>query len=72
MSGLFEFWPLANRVQSIESLQASLSSTQTEGVHIVRTFIGVNRVQVDHVANDMVFVVNAIAAVHIARHAGNI
>ena len=41
-------------------------------MHIVRAFVGVYSFQIDHVANDMVFVVNAIATVHIARHAGDV
>ena len=57
---------------SIEGLQSRLCATQNEGVNIVCAFVGVDGFQVDHVANDMVFVVNAIAAVHVARHAGHV
>ena len=35
-------------------------------------FVGVDCFQVDHVANDMVFVVNAVAAMHVARHPSHI
>ena len=66
------FWIVFEVYQcSIKSLQASLSATENKRMHIVRA-LGVHSFQIDHVANDVVFVVNAIAAVHIARHAGNI
>lgn len=41
-------------------------------MHIVRAFIGVDSFQIDHVADDMVFIVNAIATVHVTRHAGHV
>ncbi len=57
---------------SIESLQACLSAAQNEGVHIVCAFVGVDRFQVDHVTNHVIFVMNTIAAVHVAGHASHI
>ena len=41
-------------------------------MHIVRAFVGVDGFQVDHVADHVVFVMNAVAAVHVARHAGDV
>ena len=41
-------------------------------MHIVRAFIGINGFQVNHVANHVVFIMNTVAAVHVARHAGNV
>ena len=41
-------------------------------MYIVRAFVGVHGFQVDHVADDVVFVVDAVAAVHVARQAGDV
>ena len=41
-------------------------------MHIVRAFVGVDGFQVDHVADDVVFVMDAVAAVHVACHAGDV
>ena len=57
---------------SIKGLQAGLSAAQNQSMHVVRALIGVDGFQVDHVPNDVVFVVNAIAAMHVTRHAGDI
>ena len=38
----------------------------------MRAFVGVDGFEVDHVTNDMVFVVNAVATVHVAGHAGHV
>jgi hypothetical protein len=42
-------------------------------VHVMGAFIGVHRLQVHHVADDVVLLVrNAVAAVHVARLAGDV
>ena len=57
---------------SIEGLQSRLCATQNERVHIVCTLICVNGFQVNHVTDHVVLVVNAVTAVHVARHASDV
>ena len=56
----------------VKRLQPRLRTAQDQGMYIMRAFVGVHGLQIDHVANDVVFVMDAIAAVHVARHAGNV
>lgn len=49
-----------------KSLYPRLGASQYQGMNIMRPFIGVDGLQIDHVANDMVFIRNTIAAEHIA------
>ena len=57
---------------SHESLYARLGAPQDQRVDIARAFVGVHRLQVHHVADDMEFVGDAVAPVHVARHAGDV
>ena len=41
-------------------------------MHIMCALIGVYRLQIHDVANDVIFVGDSVAAVHIARHAGDL
>jgi len=41
-------------------------------MHIVRSFVGVDHFQIDQVAGHAVFVADAVAAQHVARHAGDV
>ena len=41
-------------------------------MYIVRAFIGVHGFQIDHVADHVVLIMNAVAAVHVTRHAGHV
>ena len=38
----------------------------------MRAFIGVDRFKVHHVAHDLIFLANAVAAMHVTRGAGDI
>ena len=53
-------------------VQPCLRTTQDERVYVVRTFVGVHRFKIHHVADDVVFIGDTVAAVHIACHAGNV
>ncbi len=52
-------------------LQPGLRASQNQGVNIVGAFVGVDGFQVGHVADDMVFIGDAVGAVHVARHSGD-
>src|SRR5215831_13891175 len=54
-------WPSEKR------LDAGLCTTEDQRVDIVRALVGVHRLQVREHAHHMVFLGNAVAAVHIAR-----
>src|SRR5689334_176215 len=55
-----------------EGGNAGLGATQYQGVDVVGAFIGVDRFQVHHVADHVVLVGDAVAAVHVAGGAGNV
>ena len=57
---------------SHESLNARLRPAQDERVDVAGAFIGVDRFQVHDVADDVEFIGDAVATVHVARHAGDI
>ena len=61
-----ERWP------ALECGNASECSTKDERVHIVRAFIGVDGFQIHHVPHDLIFIADAITAVHISGMARNI
>ena len=46
--------------------------TQNQSMHIMCAFIGVDRLQINGMSHDMIFLRDAIAAMHVARGAGNI
>ena len=51
---------------SEEGLKPCLGPPEDKRMHIMRAFIGVDRFQVHHVAHDLVFFLDAIAAMHVA------
>src|SRR3546814_11438101 len=54
-------------LRSIEGLQAGLSATQDEGVDIMSTLIGVDDLEVAHMAHHRKRVGYTVAAMHITR-----
>jgi ribosomal protein L18E len=57
---------------SKERLQSRLRPPKNQRMHIMRPLVGVHRLEVDHVPDDVVLVVDAVAAVHVARHARDV
>src|SRR6218665_3867319 len=55
-----------------EGLDAGLGAAQDQRVHIMRAFVGVDHLQVHDMADHAVFVTDAVAAMHVARHAGDV
>ena len=53
-----------------ECRQPGLRAAEDQRVHVVRALIRVDRFQVHHVADHVVLVGHAVAAVHVARHRG--
>ena len=51
-----------------EGLDAGLGAAQDQGVDVVGALVGVDRLEVHDVADDVVLVGDAVAAVHVARH----
>ncbi len=47
-------------------------ATQNQGMDVVRALVGVDRLEVQHVAHDVEFFRYAVAAVHVARGAGDV
>ena len=41
-------------------------------MHIMRAFVGIDRLKVHHVTDHVILIHNAIAAMHVARNAGNV
>src|SRR5262245_2353308 len=60
------------RAASEKRLQPGLRAAEDQRVHVVGAFIGVDGLQVRGVAHDVVLDLDAVAAVHVARHAGDI
>src|SRR5690606_27028297 len=82
-SGFAVYWiasPLSGLAMTIgayyllrrEGLDAGLGAAQDEGVDVVGALIGIDRLQVHDMTDDMVFIRYAVAAVHVARHAGDV
>ena len=57
---------------SVERLNPRLGASQDQRVDVVRAFIGVDGFQIQHVPDDVVFIGHAIAAMHVARDAGDV
>src|SRR5271166_903071 len=55
------------RHASKERLQARLRASQDQRVNVVRALVGVHGLEVREVAHDLVFDLDAVAAVHVAR-----
>ena len=55
-----------------KSLQAGLRPAEDEGMHVMRALIGVDRLEIYDMADDMIFVGNAVAAMHVARGPRNV
>src|SRR5260221_11409343 len=56
----------------IEGLDTGDGASQDQGVDVVRALVGVDDLEVDHVADDAEFVRDAVAAEHVARHARDV
>ena len=56
----------------LAQLKASLSTAQNEGVNVMRALVGVDHFEVDHVTDHAELVADAVAAKHVARHAGHV
>ena len=41
-------------------------------MHIMRALVGIHRLEVHHVAHDVIFLGNAVAAMHVARGTGDV
>src|SRR6056297_3337773 len=50
-----------------EGLKPRLLASEDEGVNVVRALVGVHRLEVRHVPEDVVVLLDAVAAVHVAR-----
>src|SRR5271157_2906923 len=59
-------------VTSKERLDARLGAAEDQRVHVVRSLVGVDRLQIGEMAHDLVFDLDAVAAVHVARGSRNI
>ncbi len=49
-----------------KGLQSSLRPPQNKRMNVMRAFIGVDRFQINHMPHDVIFLGNAIAAMHVA------
>src|SRR5690554_2815675 len=58
--------------ESAEGLNTGLTTAQNQGVDVVGAFVGVNRFQVHNVADNVVFISDTVATVHIAGYAGDV
>jgi hypothetical protein len=58
--------------QASEGRDAGLGAAQDQRVDVVRAFIGIHDLQVDHVADDAELVRNAVTAQHVAGDAGHV
>src|SRR6266481_1166879 len=57
---------------SPERRDAGLRPPEDEGMNVVRAFIGVDRLEIHHVADDVILVRDAIAAVHVPGDPGDV
>src|SRR5919197_6186923 len=55
----------------LKGIKTSEAATQNQGVDFVRALVGVDRLQVQHVADDREFERNAAGAVDETRHTGD-
>src|SRR5579883_1774295 len=65
-------YPVLSPPSSIEGGDAGLGAAEDEGVDVVRALIGVDRLQIHDVADDVVLVRDAVAAMHVARRPGDL
>src|SRR3954470_18491833 len=57
---------------SAECLDAGLRPPEDQGMDVMGPLIGVDRLEIDHVADDVELVRDAVAAMHVARHPGDV
>src|SRR5437667_2537301 len=62
----------AGRKRSAEGGDAGLGAAEDEGVDVVRALVGVGRLEVHDMADDVELVDDAVAAVHVARDPGDV
>src|SRR5690606_9259471 len=60
------------RDPSEKGLYPGLGATENERVHVVRALIGIDRFQIGCVTHDVVADLDAVAAMHVPRHARDI
>src|SRR5690625_20980 len=72
LSSSFPCAPKLNALLRLECLYARLGTAEDERVHVVGPFVGVYRLQVHDVADDMILIGNSIATMHIAGNPCNI
>ena len=53
------------RLSARKGLQARLCTPKDERMHIMRTFIGIDRFKVHRMTDDMEFIGNTVAAMHV-------
>src|SRR5689334_17208083 len=57
---------------SIEALQTRLCPPEDERMHVVGAFVGIHRLEIHHVAHHLEPLRDAVAAVHVPRHARDV
>src|SRR5204862_1614884 len=57
---------------SAERLDSGLGAAEDQRMDVVRALVGVDRFQIHHMADHMEFVMDAVAAMHVAGEAGDI
>ena len=55
-----------------EGLKAGDGAAKDQRMDVMRALIGVHRFQIHHVAHDVIFLGDAVAAMHVARFAGDV
>merc|ERR1711991_334213 len=64
--------PVLSSLPRHEGLLAGNGTAKDEGVDVVRALVGVDGLEVHDVADDVVFVADAVAAQHVAALPGNV
>src|SRR5690349_7463131 len=55
-----------------KSLDAGLCPAEDQGMNVVRALVGIHHLEIDDMAYDAILVRDAVAAVHVARGAGDV
>ena len=59
--------PIGSVLDAGKSLKTCLRTPEDQCMYVVRTFVGVYRLKINHVSHDMIFLGDPITAMHIAR-----
>src|SRR5882672_9694200 len=57
---------------SAERLDSRLRASEDQRMHVMRALVGVDRLEVHHVTDDVELVVDAVAAMHVAGGTGDV